>query len=141
MYRGEPSDGIEFYNLLNKSEEFTSELGKVGLASGKLEAELILFLKRKDIKGKYDKATLGTLIDLAEKNDLIDENMRISLKMISKQRNYITHNIYGLFIDLKDETILEKENLLDTDVTLYIDRVWQLKENLDGLADIVKNKK
>ena len=58
--------------------------------------ELILFLKRRDIKGKYDKATLGTLIDLAEKNDLIDENMRISLKMISKQRNYITHNIYGL---------------------------------------------
>lgn len=141
MYKGEPSNGIEFYDLLNKSDEFTSKLGKVVLASGKLEAELILFLKRKDITGKYDKATLGTLIDLAEKNDLIDKNMRISLKIISKQRNYITHNIYGLFIDLRDETFLEKENLLDTDLTLYIDRAWQLKENLDGLAEIVKNKK
>lgn len=138
MYKGEPSNGIEFYNLLNKSKEFTSELGKVVLASGKLEAELIFFLKRSDIKGNYDKATLGgTLIDLTEKNDLIDDNMRISLKIISNQRNYITHNIYGLFIDLKDETIFEKENLLDTDVLLYIDRAWQLTENLDGLADIV----
>jgi hypothetical protein len=139
MYKGEPTKGIEFYNLLNESEEFTSELGKVALASGKLEAELILLLKRKGIKGKYDKATLGTLIELVDYNDLIDKNMRMSLKTISKQRNYITHNIYALFIDLIDETILEKENLLDTDVTLYIDRAWQLKENLDGLADIVKN--
>ncbi|NEW85109.1 MAG: hypothetical protein GZ094_22470 [Mariniphaga sp.] len=136
MYKGEPTKGLEFYNLLNESEKFTCELGKVALASGRLEAELILFLKRREIKGKYDKATLGTLIDLADKNDLIDKNMRMSLKTISKQRNYITHNIYGLFIDLIDETILEKENLLDTDVILYIDRAWELKENLDGLADI-----
>lgn len=141
MHKGLPSNGIEFYNLLNESEEFTSELGKVVLASGKLEAELILFLKRRDIKAKYDKATLGTLIDLAEKNDLIDENIRISLKLISKQRNYITHNIYGLFIDLIDNTILEKENLLDTDVTLYIERACQLAENMDSLADIIKNLK
>ena len=141
MYNGEPSKGLEFYKLLNESEEFISELGKVTLASGKLEAEMILFLKRKGIKGKYNKANLGTLIELVDKNNLIDKNMKISLKTISKQRNYITHNIYGLFIDLYDETILEKENLLDTDVTLYIDRAWQLKENLDGLADIIKNKK
>lgn len=141
MFKGEPTNGLNFYNLLNESEEFTSELGKVALASGKLEAELILFIARKGIKIKNDKATLGTLINLAVKNDLLEDNLRITLDIISKQRNYITHNIYGLFIDLKDETILEKNGLLDSDVLLYIERACQLREDLDELSEIIKNKK
>lgn len=60
--------------------------------------------------------------------------------MISKQRNYITHNIYALFTDLIEETVLEKENLLDSDVHLYIERAWQLRESLNDLADIIKRK-
>ena len=140
MYKGEPTQGIKFYNLLEKSEEFTSELGKVTLASGKLEAELIIHLEQRDIKGKYKRATLGTLIEKVEKNGLLDKNMISALKMISKQRNYITHNIYPLFIDQLDETILEKNDLLDSDVHLYIERVWQLNENINGLAEIIKQK-
>jgi len=96
MYNDEPAKGLEFYNLLNESDEFTSELGKVALASGKLEAELILFLTKNEIKGNYKKATLGTLIDISDKNGLIDNNMKTVLKGLSKQRNYITHNIYAL---------------------------------------------
>ncbi len=141
MYKGEPTKGIKFYKLLIESDEFTSELGKVALASGKLEAELILFLRRRGIVGKYDKATLGNLIEIANKNKLIDNNMRTALKQISKQRNYITHNIYALFIDLIDETILEKENLLDSDVHLYTERAWILKKNIYGLSEIIKNEK
>jgi len=136
MYKGEPTKGLEFYKLLYESEEFTSELGKVALASGKLEAELIILLTKNGIKGNYKKATLGTLIDIADKNELIDNNMRNILKGLSKQRNYITHNIYALFIDLIDETILEKEKLLDTDVILYIERAWQLRVNLNDIANI-----
>lgn len=136
MYKGEPTKGLEFYKLLNESEEFTSELGKVALASGKLEAELIILLTKNGIKGNYKKATLGTLIDIADKNELIDNNMRSILKGLSKQRNYISHNIYALFIDLIGETILEKENLLDTDVILYIERAWQLRVNLNDIANI-----
>jgi hypothetical protein len=140
-YKGVETKGIEFYKLLLDSDEFTSELGKVTLASGKLEAELILFLKRRGIVGKFDKATLGTLIEIARKNKLINSNMRMALKEISIQRNYIMHNIYSLFIDLIDETILEKENLLDSDVHLYTERAWVLRKNIDGLADIIKNEK
>lgn len=140
MYKGEPTAGIEFYNLLIESDEFTSELGKVALASGKLEAELMLFLDRNGIKGNYKKSTLGTLIKIGEENELFGSNLIISLKQISKQRNYLTHNIYALFTNLIDETILERENLLDTDVHFYLDRVWQLKENLNGLADIIQRK-
>lgn len=136
MYKGKQTKGLEFYKLLNESEEFTSELGKVALASGKLEAELIILLTKNGIKEKYKKATLGTLIDIADKNELIDKNMKNILKGLSKQRNYISHNIYALFIDLIGETILEKENLLDTDVILYIERAWQLSENLNAIANI-----
>ena len=140
MYEGKPSKGMEFYKLLNESERFTSELGKVALASGRLEAEFIRLLIKNKIKGNYKKATLGKLIDIANSNKLLSENENMIFKHISKQRNYITHNIYALFSDLIDETILEKEKLLDSDVYLYVERVWQLKENLNGLADIINSK-
>ena len=140
MYKGEPTIGIKFFSLLEKSNEFTSELGKAALASGKLEAELIILLKSKNIAVKFERATLGFLIELLEKNDLLDKNMISALRTVSKQRNYITHNLYALFIDQLDETIMGKNNLIDTDVLLYVDRAWQLKENLNGLADIIKQR-
>jgi len=61
--------------------------------------------------------------------------------MILKQRNFITHNIYALFTDLIDETIMEKENLLDSDVELYIERAWKLTENLNDLTNLINDKK
>jgi hypothetical protein len=138
MYLGEPTKGIDFFYLLEKSEEFTSELGKVALNSGKLEAELIIFLERHDIKEINRRATLGTLIKKAEMDRLLDKNMIDALRMITNQRNYITHNIYALFIDQLDETILEKKNHLDSDVHLYIERAWQLNENIKGLTEIIE---
>ena len=141
MYKGKPSKGIEFYNLLNQSEEFTSELGKVALASGRLEVEFILYLIENDVKGNYKKAPLGTLIRIANENKLLSENENLIFKQISKQRNYITHNIYALFSDLIDETIMEKEKLLDSDVHLYTERAWQLRDNLKGLSDVIKTKR
>lgn len=141
MYKGKSSKGLEFYNLLNQSEEFTSELGKVTLASGRLEAEFILYLSKNKVKGNYKKATLGTLIRIANENKLLSDNESLIFEQILKQRNYITHNIYALFSDLINETIMEKENLLDSDVILYTERAWQLRENLNGLSDIIKTKR
>ncbi|MBL7473322.1 hypothetical protein [Robertkochia sediminum] len=141
MYTGEPKSGLEFYKLLYDSEEFTSELGKVTLASGKLEAEIKVFLNQNNIKGNFQRATLGQLIEIVEKNKLFSGNFITALKQISKQRNYITHNIYALFSDLIDETILEKNDLIDLDVTLYISRVWHLNQDLNGLANLIKEKK
>lgn len=140
MYIGKSSRGIEFYNLLNQSEEFTSELGKVALASGKLEAEMIQFLRRNGINRNFQKAKLGALIRIANENNLFTENEKTAFKAINKQRNYLTHNIYALFTDFFDETILEKENLLDSDVNLYVDRAWQLRDNLNELADVIRKK-
>ena len=140
MYKGEPTQGVEFYNLLFESDEFCSELGKVTLAAGRLEAELILYLNRNGVKENISQSTLGQLIKIGKKYDLFDKNLAIALDQICRQRNYITHNIYALFIELIDETILERSNLLDSDVHTYMDRAWQTKENLIGLADIISQK-
>jgi len=140
MYKGKPTNGIEFYDLLNQSESFTSELGKVTLSFGKLEVELIILLTKSNIKGNYKKATLGRLLRIANENNLFTNNEKIAFKITLQQRNYITHNIYALFTDLIDETILEKENLLDSDILLYTERAQQLNENINDLSEIIKNK-
>lgn len=135
MYKGVPVKGIEFYNLLFESEEFTSELGKVELASGKLEAGLLLLLKRNGIDKTNKKVTLGGLIKAAKEINVLDNNLIIALKGISDQRNYLTHNIYALFTGVIEETILGKNGLLDSDVEVFVEMAWQLKENLNGLAE------
>lgn len=140
MFKGKSTKGIDFFHLLEKSEEFTSELGKVILNSGKLEAELIIFLERHDIKEVNKGPTLGALIKKAEMHKFLDKNMICALKTITNERNYVTHNIYALFIDQLNETMLEKTNLLDSDVNLYIERAWQLNENIKGLTEIIERK-
>ena len=79
------------------------------------------------VKGKYKRATLGTLIEKAEKNGLLDKNMISALKMISKQRNYITHNIYALFIDQLEET--DRQTIVNV-----IDSMLTKKKMLDLLT-------
>ena len=138
MHEGTPSKGIEFFNLLNESDEFCMELGKVTLAAGKLEATLIESLEKKDINESLERATLGRLIKIAKHAEYIDNNLSLALESVCQQRNYLTHNIYALFSGLIEETILEKEDLLDSDVQLFIERAWQLQDNLNNLAKIAR---
>lgn len=140
MYQGIQKKGLEFYTLLEQSEEFTSELGKVVLASGKLEARLIVYLKNNKVNQKFEKKTLGKLIQITAEHNLISENEKSCFEMILYQRNYLTHNIYSLFNYSIDRTILEREGLLDSDVITYIEKVWQLKENIDALIKIIDEK-
>ncbi|QLH51318.1 MAG: hypothetical protein HWD57_17035 [Candidatus Accumulibacter cognatus] len=139
MYEGRPSGGVEFYRLLFESPEFCAELGQVTLASGQLEAELIRLLKRKSPTKAAEGQPLGKLIQLAEKHQALDSNVISCLNELCKQRNYLAHNIYSLFIELIEETRLERSNLLDSDVHTYIERAWQLKENLIHLAEVVRD--
>ncbi len=139
MYKGDHISGIKFYNLLFESREFTSEMGKVALASGKLEAELIIYLKRKGIHQNIENYNLGLLIRTAEQSGLLTHNQLEIYKLVKNQRNYLTHNFYALFADLKEETVLPKNNLLDSDVLTYIECALQLRENLDSLSENLKN--
>ena len=131
MYKGNATKGLEFYNLLLESDKFTTELGKVNLVAGKLEAEMILYYSRKGVTKKLVGLTLGRLIEIGKENNLLDKNQISALKMVCNQRNYFIHNIYSLFTDLIDETILPKNNLIDTDVITYTDYAWKLKDNLE----------
>lgn len=138
MYTGEPSSGKEFYKLLLGSQEFCAELGRVTLAASQLEAELILLLKRKGVTHKVDGLTLGRLVRSARAHGALDQKMLAALQELCGQRNYLTHNIYALFIELISETILARSNLIDTDVEIYIERARQLRENLLGIAAIME---
>ena len=140
MFKGEKVDGLKFFHLLNESIEFTSELGKVTLAAGKLETELILFLISHNIKDNLKKSTLGGLIKIESKNNLLNSNELIAFDIVLKQRNYITHNIYSLLSDVIEETILEKNHLLDTDIVTYMDRIDELRSNLNDLTVLIQKK-
>ena len=139
MYKGQQTGGKDFYKLLLDSEEFTSELGKLALASGMLEAEISLYLKRKGIKIP-DKVTLGGLITLAKKNDVFEKNLLIVLSEIKTQRNEFMHRIYSLFIGLLDEELFPIKNLLDSDVKTYTDYAWQVRSNIQGVAETISKK-
>lgn len=139
MYQGKPSGGIEFYRLLYESQEFCAELGKTTLTSGQLEAELIRLLTRKSVPQKIEGLALGQLIKIAKQNGALDQNMILCLDEVCRQRNYLTHNIYALFAELIVEKGLARTDLLDSDIHTYIELVWQLKENLIGLAAIIRD--
>lgn len=138
MFKGEPSSGVDFFNLLMENEEFNKELGKLTLAAGRLEAELVHLYKRKGISDNLSRFTLGKLIEFGKRKDLLERNFAFALENVCKQRNYITHNIYALFTELIDETMLPKTDLIDTDVLTYTDKAWETRNNLIGLADLIK---
>ncbi len=136
MRRGEPTDGLEFYALLCEDDEFCRELGRAVLAAGRLESALKRYIKDNAPDEKTRKATLGRLIEVSRKHKLLSK-MLPALEILRDQRNYLTHNMHALFSGLVEETILESSGLLDSDVDLFTERAWQLKENLEGLADII----
>ena len=137
MYLGKPTEGLEFYDLLFKSDEFCAEMVRVALASSQLEAELIQLLLERKVPGKVVGLPLGALVKAAQKHNVLEPNVLSALDDLCWQRNYLTHNIYALFIGLIEETRLERSNLLDSDVHTYTERAWQLRVNLVGLAEIV----
>lgn len=136
MRKGEPTAGIEFYEMLYEDDEFCKELGKAVLSAGRLESELIIYLNSKKVGEKTKKATLGTLILFTKKYGLLGKMVPV-LEMIKNQRNYLAHNIYALFSGMVEETILPRTELLDSDVDTFTERAWQLKENINDLANII----
>lgn len=137
MRKGEPASGLAFYALLCEDDEFCAELGRAILAAGRLETALNRLISSQAPESDSRQATLGALISVAESNELLPDLVP-TLRMIKDQRNYLTHNIHALFSDFIEETILQKSELLDSDVDLFSERAWQLHRNLNNLAEIVE---
>lgn len=136
--KGELVSGLEFFELLCADDRFCAELGRAVLAAGRIESALKRHLAANAPSEDTTKATLGNLIKYCKKNTLL-KRMVPALETLRDQRNYLTHNIHALLSDLIEETILERADLLDSDVDTYIDRAWELKNNLNGLAEIVED--
>ncbi len=80
------------------------------------------------------------------------------LKELAIKRNYFTHNIYLLLSNVIDDkslinnkdsenfikknlfemTIEEKEYFSYEDTDIYIERAWNLVDNLNGIANIIE---
>lgn len=130
-------DGLQFFELLCSDEHFCAELGRAVLAAGRLESALKRYLASTASAKGTTNATLGQLIQSCRKSQHLTKMVPV-LEGLRDQRNYLTHNIHALLSDLIGETILERANLLDSDVVTYTERALELKNNLNALADIVE---
>jgi hypothetical protein len=136
-WEGRPTRGLEFFQLLRNDDEFCAELGRAVLAAGRLESALIRYLHRKAPDLDASRATLGRLISFAEQKQLLLKLVP-ALRQLSTQRNYLAHSLHALFSGLVEETLLPASDLLDSDVSSFTDRAWMLRENLEGLSNIVE---
>jgi len=140
MRKGVPAEGLKFFRLLYEDDEFCMELGRALLAAGRLESELTQYLNENVADKEIRQASLGRLIIFAKKHLLLSKLLP-ALEILRDQRNYLSHNIHALFAGVVEETILDRSNLLDSDVDTFTERAWQLKENLNGLADIINKQR
>ncbi|GAA5172846.1 hypothetical protein [Viridibacterium curvum] len=126
----------EFFRQLNDDKEFCAGLGKVMLAAGMLETKLRSYLKARSID-YHRTATLGGLVKKLKDADLLTENGKSHFDDITKKRNYLAHNLYGLFSKELEETILPRENLVSIDASIFIDRVETLAEDFMFFSSLV----
>ena len=136
-FEGRPVGGTEFFALLYGDDDFCAQLGRAMLAAGRLETALKGYLKTRRPELKIEHASLGVLLRVLKKHALL-VRMQPALDVLKSQRNYLGHSIHALLSDWIEETILERSDLLDSDVSTYCERAWQLTENLNGLANIVE---
>lgn len=126
----------EFFRQLYNDRDFCCGLGKLMLASGALETNLRLYLDARSIK--YGQAsTLGSLIKKLKDADLLTENGQTHFEDIARKRNYLTHNLYGLFSKELDETLLPREMLVSIDASIYVQRVEELVEDFLFFSSLV----
>jgi len=106
------------------------------LAAGMLETNLRGYLKAKSID--YNRAaTLGSLVKKLKDAGLLTENGKSHFDDITKKRNYLAHNLYGLFSKELEETILPREQLVSIDTSIFIDRVETLAEDFVFFSSLV----
>ena len=110
------------------------------MASGMLEAEIVKYFIRRGLFLDPKTSTFGRLIGNGRKKHLFDSNELIALDMLNEQRNEFTHRVYSFFMGILQEERLPTSNLLDSDVITYIEYAWQLRKNLEGMAEIIAKK-
>jgi hypothetical protein len=81
-------------------------------------------------------ATLGTLIVMCKKHQIIDNGLMEVLGFIKTRRNYLTHSLFPLFNGEIEETLLPKENLEPEDADFHYSKcVEDLIGNMEFVID------
>lgn len=141
MYKGIDIDGSAFFDLLMKSEEFCIQLGRLTMTASRLEGEMILLLKKLGETDDIEKFNMGRLIRRLKSFKSLESSIISWLEEECERRNYLTHNIYHLLHDLISQTILERDDIIDSDVLTYTERAWQTQQNLLSLCELVKKQR
>jgi len=110
-----------FYTDLLQSNKFCESLGRLLLLSGKLESIFRGIITSANLTKKYDleKCTLGNLIKISQENNLIPNEINGELSFTLRRRNYLTHNLYPLFNEEIDVSLLPRDNLYPEDADGY----------------------
>lgn len=124
---------LEFYDELLKSERFCENLGRLLLMSGKLESALKSIVLTSSIKVRYNlgRAMLGQLVGSCKEHELVTDELNEVLAFILLRRNYLTHNLYPLFNDEIENSLLPKDNLHSGDAEYYFPKCVE-----DLIADV-----
>ena len=134
------SDRTKFYTSLYDSDEFISELGKMTLEMGRLEAELKAFLRKAGIRTNLDRDTLGLLIAKLANCELINSQDICRFNDLRKQRNFLTHNLYAMLSNQVDERSTSAVERLQDDVESYVAHVLTLRRSTRELMDMLYQK-
>ncbi|MBW8191944.1 hypothetical protein K0504_12935 [Neiella marina] len=109
---------LDFYEELLNNKRFCESLGRLLLLSGKLESALKKLLDENGVKIRT-RATLGELVGACQKNGLTNLDLDDLFTFIVTRRNYLTHNLYPLFNEEIEVTLLPREDLCPDDADYY----------------------
>ena len=129
---------VEFFGQLHSSSEFCETLGRMTLAAGRFESDLRAYLRLRGVSVSDD-ATLGPLISQLQKHGMLSENGVQVLRLLKRQRNYLTHSLFDLLSYRINETMLPREGLVPEDASAYAEKAWELDQNLAGVTRLVED--
>ncbi|MDN5104856.1 hypothetical protein O8C79_06070 [Aliarcobacter butzleri] len=153
-------NGEKFFEKLYQNEKFCNKLGKIILLASKLEVLLIKLIEYSSADINYN-LTMGKLIEKVERLELLPKNTIELLKLLCEQRNHFTHNIFIILSNFVEDSKLveninsnksyikkeifkqlveEKEELSYDDIQLYIERAYQLEDNLRHITESIYEK-
>jgi hypothetical protein len=126
---------MDVYERLSKDSECCAALGRMTLASARLESDLRVFLTLNGFKVGAS-MTLGGLVQKLGTSGMLSDNGLRILRTLKRQRNYLTHSLYDLFPARVDEDLMTRDEL--EDVSLLAERAWILEDNLNGFSEIAE---
>lgn len=119
-----------FYQSLYSNDTFTSAVGKLILSSAKLESMINVLLEVRGSK-KTKKRPLGIMIQNLLEEINVDRTTEEHLKIILKERNYFTHNLYSNLSQYPTD---------DRELIMFINRAKSLATQMEFFSKLLQEK-